>query len=261
VPLFWKEHRQRLLRSCELARFDTNWGDVDPPRIIAELLRRNALRQARIRVTISRGLGDPDQVDGFHHTWVVTARPFNPLPESRYEEGVRAVLVGITRNATGAIDPEIKSGNLLNSLLARREALLRGAAEGIMLNQRGMLAEGALANLFWLCGGILETPSPSSGILRGVTRGKVLALARAATGHGEGGEDLPGQPIPRLREVREVDSPPERLREAEEVFLTGTSIEVLPVTSWEDRTVGSGRGGPVARELRARLRRLYPPRA
>jgi branched-chain amino acid aminotransferase len=164
------------------------------------------------------------------------------------------VLVGISRNAASSLNPEMKSGNFLNNLLARREARLRGAMEGIMLSPGGVLAEGATSNLFWIRGGTLETPALSVGILHGVTRAKVLEIACAAH------LALPtsGLAIPGLRELREVEAPPARLREADEIFLTSTSLEVFPITRWEGSPVGSGRRGPIARSLRQRLQALYP---
>jgi branched-chain amino acid aminotransferase len=184
-------------------------------------------------------------VSGFHHTWVVTARPFQAVPAAQYERGAAAVLVGVSRNSRGALNPEIKSGNFLNNLLARREARLRGADEGIMLSPDGLLAEGSMSNLFWVRRGVLETPPVSVGILPGVTRGKILEIAM-------------GGPIEGLLSCREVAAGPERLDQAEEILLTSTSLDVLAISSWEGRPVGRGQRGPVARELCQRLRMLYP---
>jgi branched-chain amino acid aminotransferase len=264
--LFWSEHERRLRRSCELAAFEIEWGEVHLPAIVGELLRRNGLTEARVRITLSRGTGDPDQITGFHPIWIVTLRPFRSLPDDSYEAGVSAVLVSVTRNAACALSPEIKSGNFLNNLLARREARLRGAAEGIMTNPAGMLCEGAMSNIFWLRRGVLETPALDQGLLPGVTRGKILALARASLGQPDRealtppGLDRPGldHPISGLHDVREVAAPPAALDMAEEIFLTSTSLEALSVTRWEDRPVGGGGGGAVANALRKRLRSLYP---
>jgi len=241
--LFWEEHDRRLRRSFVLAAFEPDPRIDALASVFDRLLERNGLSEARLRITVSRGSGGVDQLVGFEHTWVVTARPFEPLPEARYEEGIEVVLVGVSRNDRGALDPEIKSGNFLNNLLARREARLRGADEGIMLSPSGLLAEGSISNLFWVAEGVLETPALDVGLLPGVTRGKILDLARA---------------LPELQGVREVRAGAERLREAQEIFLTSTSLEVLPVTRFEGRPVGDARRGPVARLLRERLCALYP---
>jgi branched-chain amino acid aminotransferase len=140
-----------------------------------------------------------------------------------------------------SLTPEIKSSNLLNNLLARREAVRAGAAEGILLNPRGDLAEGAHSNLFWYAGDrVLRTPALGVGILPGITRDKVLAVAR-------------GLGI----SVAEVQEPPDSLLGASEIMLTSTSWEVLSVTRYNGAIVGDGRRGEISRLLHAGLRRLY----
>lgn len=238
--LFWGEHEARLRRSLELAFFECDPHDRPLAGIAEELLRANRISTGVVRVTISRGIADRDQITGYPHTWVVTARPLKERTEDEYEAGVPAILASVRRNAVGSLDPEMKAGNWLNNLLARREARLAGAVEGVMLSVEGWLAEGASSNLFWLRDGALETPSAEVGILRGVTRSKLLELSRG------------------LIEVREVMAGPERLVGAEEIFLTSTTWEVLPVTRWNGETVGEGLSGALARELRIRLRALYP---
>lgn len=236
--VFWSEHARRLARSCELAHFEIDLARYDLRAVSEELARRNGLEPARIRITLSRGSGDPDQIDGFETTWVTSARPLTPPTEERYRLGVRALIVTVRRTPSNTLDPEIKSGNYLLNLLARREARLLGATEGIMLNGEGFVAEGASSNLFWVRGGRLETPRTSVGILHGVTRKKVLELAATR---------MP---------VEEVEAPPERLDDATEIFLTSTSWEALPITNWNGRVVAP-EGGPVAHWLRAELHRLY----
>ncbi len=238
--VFWPEHETRLRRSAQLAYFECDPRDHDVESITAELLRANGLSQAVVRVTISRGLADRDQVTGYEHTWVVTARPLQMRSEAEYDAGVAAILTEIRRNAPGAQDPEVKAGSWINNLLARREARLAGAVEGVMRSVDGFVAEGASSNIFWLRDGVLETPARSIGILHGVTRDKLLGLAEG------------------LVPMREVVVEPPWLDSASEMFLTSTGWEVLPVTRWNGRVVGTGRRGEIARELRARLRALYP---
>jgi branched-chain amino acid aminotransferase len=239
--LFWRDHEARLERSASLLGIEIDCERPDILSVLHELLRRNALAGARLRLIVTRGVGDRDQLAGFTPAWVVLCEAFEPLPEERYEEGIAAVLVQVVRQAVASLNPEIKSCNLLNNHLARREALARGAVEGVMANPQGFLAEGAFTNLFWVTAeGALRTPSLSVGILPGVTRQKILALART--------EGIP---------VEEVTAPPDELRGAREIFLTSTSWEVLSVTAWNGERVGTGRQGELARTLRAALRRLY----
>lgn len=243
APVFFAEHWRRLRRSAELAAYDLDWEEARAragAQVIRELAAKNRAEPARVRLTLSRGQGDPDQIDGFTPTWVVSARPLRVLPESTYEAGVAAILAGVRRNSRRALDPEIKSGNYLNNLFARREARLAGAVEGVMRNEHGHLAEGASSNLFWVRGGVIETPALSVGILHGVTRAKVLELAAD------------------LAPVQEVQVDADRLNDAEEIFLTSTTWEVLAVTRWNGNRVGSGRAGSLALRLRQGLRALYP---
>ncbi len=170
---------------------------------------------------------------GFTPSWVVTIEPFEDLKESDVEAGVSAILVSVRRLGVASLNPEIKSSNLLNNLLARREAVRAGATEGILMNPRGDLAEGAHSNLFWLGpDGVLRTPALGVGILPGITRDKVLVVAR-----GMG------------MTVAEVEAPPMCLLDAREIMLTSTSWEVLSVTTYNGVTVGDGRQGEAARCL------------
>jgi branched-chain amino acid aminotransferase len=239
--LFWSDHEQRLHHSAHLLGIDIGPGSPDPLAILKELLGRNDLADARLRLVVTRGAGDRDQLTGFVPSWVVLCEPFTPPGEEFYAAGIRAVRVATVRNAVASLNPEIKSCNLLNNSLARREAIARDAQEGVMLNPQGFLAEGAFSNLFWVdAGGRLSTPALSVGILPGVTRQKVLLVARRAG-----------------LTVREVEARPEELDAAREIFLTSTSWEVLGVTTWNGSPVGDGREGARARSLRAALRRLY----
>lgn len=239
--LFWDDHADRLRHSGEMLEIPVSPEPYDLLTVLRQLLRRNGLEDARLRIVVTRGVGGPDQLDGFEPTWVVLVEPFATLSDNEYESGAAAVLVTVTRHSRASLDPEIKSSNLLNNLLARRQARRQGAAEGIMLNSEGLLAEGAHSNLFWVSKeGVLCTPSRGVGILPGVTRHKVLGIADSLS-------------IP----TEEVEAFPEQLLEAVEIILTSTSWEVLAVTTYNGEPVGNGRQGKVARSLHQGLRDLY----
>jgi branched-chain amino acid aminotransferase len=199
--------------------------------------------ESRVRVMVTRGDGrlDLDPASAGEPRLVVIAGPLGgPTPEM-YDRGVAVAIVSVTRNLPGAIDPAIKSGNYLNNVLALSEARRRpGVHEAILLSAGGSVAEGASSNVFAVEQGRLLTPALSVGILEGITRGKVIDLARAAG-----------------LECREVEFlAPDQLRAAEEIFLTSAARAVLPVTEIDGRPVGDGRPGPVTRrmiELYARL--------
>jgi len=158
-------------------------------------------------------------------------------PAVAYREGVAAAIVGVRRAAPEAIDPSAKTGAHLPNVLAVREARAAGAHEALLLDARGFVTEGSSSNVFAVRGGALHTPPLAAGILEGVTRGVVLRLARDA---GVAAEEVP------LR--------PEDLEAADEVFITSTVREIVPVTRLGTRPVGAGRPGPVTRRLHAAFR-------
>jgi branched-chain amino acid aminotransferase len=170
---------------------------------------------------VTRGAGDlrarPEQLGPAR--LLMTAEPFTPLPEALYARGVPVEIAARPRNLPGALDPAIKSGNLLNTLLARFEMRDPASFEVIMLNHRGELGEASLANLFLVdAQGVLRTPALDSGILAGITRGLVLELARA--------EGLDPQQGPLA---------PAALFAAREAFLTASTLEVMPIASVDGR--------------------------
>ncbi|MFQ5893650.1 MAG: aminotransferase class IV, partial [Nitrospinota bacterium] len=174
-------------------------------------------------------------------TVAIVARPFEPYPEAMYEAGIRAAVVSVRRNPTEALNPTIKSTNFLNNILAKMEALEAGADEAIMLNTDGHIAEGPTTNIFWVARQTLSTPPREAGILDGVTRSVVLTIAA----------QLLGYPVEEVLRGRDA------LEEAEEVFVTSTSYEAMPVTSIDGTPVGAGRAGPVSREILRKFRELY----
>jgi branched-chain amino acid aminotransferase len=146
-------------------------------------------------------------------------------------------IVGVRHDAPEAADTTAKTGAHLSNVLAVREARAGGAHEALLLDRDGRVTEGASSNLFTICEGRLETPPLEAGILAGVTRERVLELARA--------DGL---------ETREVPLWPEDLARADELFITSTAREILPVTRLDGRVIGSGRVGPLTTRLRALFR-------
>jgi branched-chain amino acid aminotransferase len=199
--------------------------------------------ESRVRVMVTRGSGklDLDPASAGEPCLVVIAGPLGgPTPEM-YDRGVAVAIVSVTRNLPGAIDPAIKSGNYLNNVLALSEARRQpGVHEAILLAAGGSVAEGASSNIFMVKAGELLTPALSVGILDGITRGKVIQLARGAG-----------------IVSRELDFlAPDQLREADEVFLTSAARGVLPVTRVDGKAVGDGNPGPVTRRMLALYARL-----
>jgi branched-chain amino acid aminotransferase len=145
---------------------------------------------------------------------------------------VAVIVASVRRNSPRALDPAIKSGNLINNILAVQEAQAAGALEPILLNERDEVAEGASANVFVVKGGTVLTPPLSAGILPGVTRQLVLEIGR-------------GLGIPMREQTLRLDD----LRAADEAFITSTLKEAVPVRTIDGKAVGEGRPGPVTLRL------------
>ena len=157
------------------------------------------------------------------------------------KSGVSVAVVKVSRGEATGVNPAVKSGNYLGSVLAIAEARRRlpGVNEAILCSSSGSVAEGATSNVFAVEHGELETPALEVGILDGVTRGKVLDLARVA--------GIVARELPFLA--------PESLRKADEVFLTSAVRGILPVTTVDAVRVGGGRPGSLTRRLLALYQR------
>lgn len=236
------DHLDRLERSAQRLSLRL------PPRAqiekaILDTVAAAGNEESRVRVMVSRGSGklDLDPASAGEPCLVVIASPLHgPTPEM-YDRGVAVAIVSVTRNLPGAIDPAIKSGNYLNNVLALSEARRQpGVHEAILLAAGGSVAEGASSNVFMVKAGELLTPALSVGILDGITRGKVIQLARAAG-----------------ILCRELDFlAPDQLRQADEVFLTSAARGVLPVTRVDGTAIGDGNPGPVTRRMLTLYARL-----
>ncbi len=202
------------------------------------------------RVVMTRGAGEIglDPALAVDPRAIVIVQPLHAPPLSAYREGVAVWLVGVEHVSTPAVDPTAKTGNYLSHVLALGEARARGGHEALMLDRDGFVTEGTTSNVFAVRGGAVLTPPLRAGILEGVTRGIVLELAREL-----------GVP------AREEPIRAAHLEAAEEIFVTSTAREVLPVTRLGERPVGGGRPGPVTSRLhaayRARADRLSAARA
>jgi branched-chain amino acid aminotransferase len=232
-----------LRRSADRLGFAVPADDASFARTLDDLLARAANPESFIRLIVTRGVGDIsyhfERVQG--PTVAMVVKPFEGFPEADYRDGIALALVGIRRNHPQALDPAIKSNNLLNNVLAVREAQAGGASEAILLNQEGQVAEGASTNVFLVKGGQVVTPPLAAGILEGITREIVLEVAREAG-----------------VAIREAAVTPADLRDADEVFVTSSTREVMPGRTLDGRPVGDGRPGPVTKQLLAAFRAAVP---
>jgi branched-chain amino acid aminotransferase len=227
-------HLRRLAASAERLAIEIGRAPIDPGAAVEAILARAADPEWAIRIIVTRGVGpigyDPAACGP--PTVVVHVRPCPEIPAGWRQEGVDVAIVDVTRNAVTALDPAIKSGNLLNNLLAWQAARRTGAYEPILLNPQGLLAEGGSSNLFLAHGRRLVTPDLAAGLLRGVTRDAAIELARR--------DGI---------EVEEIELRPEDLRGADEAFLTSTLKGILPIRRCDGWPIREGRPGPLTRRL------------
>lgn len=210
---------------------------ADIERAIAQTIAAAGNPESRVRVILSRGVGklDLDPASADDTQLVVIVYPLGAPSVQMYEAGVSVAVVSVHRNSPLAIDPAVKSGNYLNSVLALGEARRRsGAYEAILCAADGSVAEGATSNIFIVVGGEVRTPGLDVGILDGITRSKILELCRDN-----------GVPL------REMRFSPEDLRGADEAFITSATRGALPVTKVDETPVAGGQPGPVTRRVMA----------
>ena len=236
-----EDHLARLKGSLALCRISIGrrFGAIAPA--LERLLEMNRLKEASVRVNVSRGEGrfGIGAKDRPSPTVAVTAQRFLPLPRRMHERGISAGIVRDVRLNGCSPLSGIKSSNYLLHIIARMEAEAAGFDEAILLNARGVVAEAATSNIFAVCGRKVVTPPLAGGILPGVTRKAVLALAGAC------GFSCEEKEITRRA-----------LGESDEVFLTNSLFEILPVTSIDRSSIGDGKVGPVTALLRGRYRKL-----
>jgi len=237
-----KEHIDRLYESANYIRLEIPIGREQMIDAVLETLRKNNLKEAYIRLLVTRGVGDL----GLNPTIckkpsivVITEPTSEPKDPRTTAIGKTTIISSIRRDPVDATSHEVKSLNYLNSILARWEAIEAGVDEAIMLDTRGFVSEATAENVFTVRKGQIATPSTNSAILHGVTRQRVIEIAK----------DL-GYP------VSEREITPFELINADEVFLTGTLAEIVPVVKVNGRLIGLGRVGPVTARIHGKFVKL-----
>jgi branched-chain amino acid aminotransferase len=236
-----REHVDRLYDSARHIYLEIPLTRQQMTEAVLETVRANAKEDGYIRLVVTRGAGglglDPGKTS--NPQVIIIVDDISLYPAEFYERGLEVITASVIRNHPAALDPRIKSLNYLNNILAKVEAVRAGCQEAIMLNHRGELAECTGDNLFLVKKGNLRTPYLAAGILEGVTRNAVIELAREAK-------------IP----VQEMALTRHDVYAADECFLTGTAAEVVPVVKCDGRPIGSGKPGPITRQLRERFHQL-----
>lgn len=229
-----KEHIDRLFYSAKAILLNIPISHREMMDAVTATCRANNLRDGYIRLVVTRGVGtlglNPNRCK--NPSVIVIADKIQLYPKEFYDRGLDIITVATTRNLHNAVNPAIKSLNYLNNILAKIEANNGGVEEAIMLNSEGYVAECTGDNIFLVKGNQLLTPPLSAGALYGITRSTVIDLAREAK-----------------LDVSEPNLTRYDVFNADEVFLTGTGAEVVPVVKVDGRVIGAGTPGPVTRNL------------
>lgn len=230
-----EEHIKRLYNSARGIHLSIPIPAEKMQALVVETCRRTGESDLYIRLVVSRGVGDlgidPRKCRSGPSTYII-AGGIQLYPPEKYEDGLRVVTVATRRNRPDALPPQIKSLNYLNNIFGKIEANRLGADEGIMLDEAGYVTEATADNVFIVRGGEILTPATHYGLLVGITRGVVLDLAREM--------GIPAQ---------ETGLVVHDLATADEMFLTGTGAELIPVVDFDEQPVGDGRPGPVFERL------------
>jgi branched-chain amino acid aminotransferase len=232
------EHIQRLFESCKLVMIEPTVSPEAVCQGCVEVLRENQLAEGYLRPIVLLGEGamglfpQGNPVLTFVAAWAWGAY----LGQDALEHGIRCKVSSYVRPHPNSGFARGKlTGQYIISVMAKREVKMAGYDEALLLDDRGMIAEGSGENVFIVKAGVLITPPLTSSILAGITRDSVLTLARE--------EGIP---------VLEQAFPRDALLLADEIFLTGTAAEITPVREVDDRKIGSGSVGPVTRRLQER---------
>jgi branched-chain amino acid aminotransferase len=230
-----KEHIDRLYRSAFTIMLQIPKTKSEMIKAVLETLKKNNLKDAYIRLVVTRGFGDLglDPRKCRKPTVSIITEPLLHLhaPEVK-ERGITTVIVWVKRDPVDATTHEIKSLNYLNSILGKIEANIAGADEAICLNKAGFVCEGVGENIFMVKEGKIFTPPISSGALDGITRTVIMRLA----------EELGYNMIER-------NITPNEIFNADEVFFTGTAAEVTPIRKINERVIGKGKPGPITKRI------------
>lgn len=225
VTFMIEEHLVRLHRSASMIGLDVPMNTDQIKTAVYETLAANSLENAYLRITISRGPGpiglDPELCKA--PTFIIITEELKGYPRDFYENGITTIIADTRRNLREAINPQIKSLNFLNNILAKIEAGEKNAYEAIMLNVSGHITEGTISNIFFFRDNVLHTPAVECGILDGITRKLVLEIAAR--------EGLL---------TREGLFTQNDIYGAEEVFLTNSTMEVMPVRRLDDAGFAAG---------------------
>jgi branched-chain amino acid aminotransferase len=229
-----RDHIARLYRSAQAIALTIPMSQEEMRRAVLATCKANDCRNGYIRLVVTRGVGNLGLNPFSCKTpqVIIIASTIQLYPQEFYEQGLRIITVPTQRNHPEALSPNVKSLNYLNNIMAKVEAINSGVQEAVMVNHLGLVAEATGDNIFTLNGKILATPPSWCGCLIGITRDAVMKVA-AADGF----------------TVRETPLTRYDLYTADEIFLTGSAAEIVPVVEIDKRTIGTGAPGAGTKKL------------
>jgi branched-chain amino acid aminotransferase len=229
-----KEHIERLYDSAKAIYLKIPMSQDEMCAAVEETLRINKISDGYVRLVVTRGVGSLglDLRKTSNPNVIIIADSIQLYPKELYDKGLEIITASTIRNHPQATNPRVKSLNYLNNVMARFEGTLAGCEEVLMLNHKGEVAECSGDNIFVVKKGNVVTPPLSAGILGGITRDAVIELC---------GQLKIG--------IKESSMTKHDLFIADEMFLTGTAAELIPVIKLDGRTIGDGKPGPVFRRL------------
>ncbi len=234
-------HIDRLYESAHTLMLAIPLSKPEMRKAVLETLGANGLADAYVRLVVTRGVGDLglDPRKCPKATIFIIVDKISLYPKEYYEKGLELVTVPTVRNHPEALNPQLKTLNYLNNILAKIEATNAGVNEAVLLNSQGYVTECTGENIFFIRGKRLVTPPPYVGILKGITRQVVMEIAERMG-----------------LEVLEDVFTRHDLYTANEVFLTGTAAEIVPVAKIDNRRIGAGGAGATTAQLMVEFRKL-----
>lgn len=236
-----KQHLDRLWSSARYIRLNIGMTYEELRDAIIETIRANGLHDGYLRVVVTRGTGDlglnPDLCP--KATVFIIAASISLYPQSDYDNGLEIITVPTNRFNIASWNARVKSCNYLNNIMAKMEGQLAGVREALMLDHNGYVVECTGDNVFVVKDGVLTTPPTYLGALRGITRDCIMELAE------KDGMVVKEEPFTRFE-----------VYDADELFLTGTAAEAIPVVKVDGRPIGDGQPGTITKELIQRFRSI-----
>ena len=234
VPVFLEEHLDRLENSARMIGLNIQCNRDQLKQDILHTLKAHGGTRHYIRFIVTRGEGEMNlnPEEGHSSNIIIIVKDLEKYPQDWYEKGVSIIVANTIRNPKKAVDPSIKSGNYLNNILALQEAKKKGAFDAIMLNNHGLVTEATTSNLWIVKNNIFFTPPLEVGILDGITRRTVFRICQK-----------------RGLKAREFNFTVEKMKSADECFLTSSTKEIVPVTTIDGHPVGNGSPGQKTKQL------------